>query len=268
MQGDGRGLRSHLLSSNGGRKRRCRTSGRLRAPPASAVGQWSDRDAARRGCSRQGGEKKPRVRLSLARIAGNRRYSHLGSKAVDVLGAAKLCPGIEQRGRTAGNSVAQGDLETVIVHKAPYHRSQKAVAGAGNADGLDRQTIRTQSHIASHEKGAIWPHREGNDLDAIAIEQTTSCFDQRGFVGGGNSRQFLKFAKVGLDEINACFQSGLQKGAGRVHDDLAMRFRSLSNSAEKIMRYAGRQAAARNNKRRRRRDARNRSHAFLPFAYR
>ncbi len=77
---------------------------------------------------------------------------------MDVLGAAKFCPGIEQRGRTAGNPVAQGDLETVTVHKTPYHRPQKAVAGTGYANRLDRQTIRTQSHIASYEKGAIWPH--------------------------------------------------------------------------------------------------------------
>ena len=124
-------------------KASCRTSGRLRAPLASAVGQWSHRDAARCRCSRQGGEKKrgldirqrtdrgdsatrsavfacrlrtdcrdPEMRIhagsELARIASNRRYNHLGSKAVDVLGAAKFCPGIEQRGRTAGNPVAQG----------------------------------------------------------------------------------------------------------------------------------------------------------------
>jgi hypothetical protein len=55
----------------------------------------------------------------LTRIAGNRRYNHPGRKAVDVLGAAKFCPWIEQRGRAAGNPVAQGDLETVTFHKTP-----------------------------------------------------------------------------------------------------------------------------------------------------
>ena len=74
---------------------------------------------------------------------------------MDVLGAAKPCPGIEQRGRAAGYPVAQRDLETVTVHKTPYHRRQKAVAGTGYADRLDRQTIRTQSRVASYEKGAI-----------------------------------------------------------------------------------------------------------------
>ena len=91
-------------------------------------------------------------------IAGNRRYDHLGGKAMNVLGAAKFCPGIEQRGRAAGYPVAQGDLETVTVRKTPYHCPQKAVASTGDADRLDRQTIRTQSPIASYEKGAVWSH--------------------------------------------------------------------------------------------------------------
>ena len=37
---------------------RCRTSERLGAPLASAVGEWSHGDGARRRRSRQGGEKK------------------------------------------------------------------------------------------------------------------------------------------------------------------------------------------------------------------
>jgi hypothetical protein len=110
---------------------------------------------------------------------------------VDVLGAAKFSPGIEQRGRAAGNPVAQGDLKTVTFHKTPQHCSQKAVASAGYADRLDRQTIRTLSHIASYEK-RIWPHGKSDNFDAIAVEETTSRFDEHGFVAGGSSRQFLK----------------------------------------------------------------------------
>ena len=130
---------------------------------------------------------------------------------------------------------------------------------------LDRKAIRAQDRIAGDEKRAGRPHGERNDLDAIAIEQTAPCLDQRRIVGRGNSRQFLKLAKIGLDEIDACFQGRLQEGAGRIHDDPAVRFRSLGDPAEKIVRHAGRQAAARDDERRRRRDARQRFQTRLPF---
>ena len=95
------------------------------------------------------------------------------------------------------------------------------------------QALRPQGHFAGYENGALRPHRDGNDFDGIAIEQTASRIDQRGFVGGGSSCQFPKLAKVRLDEINACFQSGLQEGPGRIHDSLAMRFRNLSEPTQK-----------------------------------
>src|SRR5450631_348841 len=117
------------------------------------------------------------------RPANNRLDDHVSNQSMDVYGKTKLCPRTEQRGGAGSDAVTQGSVETAIVHEAPDHGAEKAVAGSGYADGINGKAAGAQGEIARDEKGTLRAHRERHDVGLTATDQVACRLDQRGIVG-------------------------------------------------------------------------------------
>ena len=130
--------------------------------------------------------------------------------------------------------------------EAPDQRADKAVAGADDTRRFDRQTISAQGKVRVMTKAAPDPR-----LSAISSTRPWSMRLRPASIRAASSAelscQFLKFAKVRFDEIDALLQRSLQRWAGGVHDRLgAHLLGDAGNSAIEILWHARWQAAARN----------------------
>ena len=153
-----------------------------------------------------------------------------------------------------------------MARKAPGQRADKAVSGADDTGGLDRQTISIQRVLVGDKQRALRSQTERDQLDSRTSDQTTARSDQGVMFSSLDARQFLKLAKVGLDAMDALLHCCLERNARRIHDHLsAALIGDAGDPGVEIVGHARRQAAARNNKIRPGLDTRKLPQTLLPF---